>query len=112
MSGVDLINDLQHRLKMIDRAITTLANNGQRKAQAEMNYRMALAKKIITEREKGTPVTIIGDLCRGDPQVAALKFERDVAEVVYDSNIESINSWKLDARMMDAQISREWGREK
>ena len=41
----DLVTDLQHKLKMIDRAIDTLAKNGQRLAQSEMHYRMELAKR-------------------------------------------------------------------
>ena len=106
----DLVTDIQYKLQMINKAIERLAKNGQRKAQAEMNYRMELAKKILAEREKGTPVTIMGDICRGDPKIAALKFERDTAEAVYQANIEAIMAWKLEAKIMEAQISREWGR--
>lgn len=107
---MDLINDLQYKLQKINKAVDTLAKNGQRKAQAEMNYRMELAKKILSEREKGTPVTIIGDISRGEPKIAALKFERDTADAVYEANLEAINAWKLEARMMESQIQREWGR--
>lgn len=107
----DLVTDIQYKLQMINKAIDRLAKNGQRKAQAEMNYRMELAKKILTEREKGTPVTIMGDICRGDPKIAALKFERDTAEAVYQANIETIMAWKLEAKIMEAQIGREWGRQ-
>ena len=106
----DLVTDLQHKLKMIDRAIDTLAKNGQRLAQSEMNYRMELAKTILTLRADGVPVTIINDLARGDPKIAALKFDRDTHQSIYDANTEAINAWKLEARIMAAQIGREWGR--
>ena len=110
MSGQDLYLELQNKMSMLDKAVTTLARNGQRLAQAEQNYRIALAEKILTERDKGLPVTIIGDVCRGDREIAKLKFERDTAQAVYDANSEAINVWKVHARVLENQISREWGR--
>ena len=44
----------------------------------------------------------------GIPKVAEARFERDVAEAVYRANQEAINSLKLQLRLMDAQLSREW----
>ena len=44
-------------------------------------------------------------------RLPALKFERDTAEAVYDANIEAIMAWKLEAKIMEAQIGREWGRQ-
>lgn len=108
--GTNLLNDLSNLLSRINKAIDTLARNGQKKAEAEMNYRIGLAQKILAEREKGTPVTIISDICRGDKAIARLKFDRDTAEAVYEANIEAINAWKLEARMMEGQVQREWGR--
>ena len=69
----------------------------------------SLARRILEEREKGTPVTIISDICRGSTQIAGLRFERDCAEVVYKSAMEAINSMKLQIRLMDSQLGREWG---
>jgi|BioPla2DNA2_1021312.scaffolds.fasta_scaffold05473_11 hypothetical protein len=106
----DLINDLQYKLQLINRAIDTLAHNGKRLAKAEQEYRIGLAKKILELRESGIPVTIISDLARGDRQIAELKFQRDTSEAVYNANQEAINGWKLEVRMLESQISREWGR--
>lgn len=105
-----MMNELQYLLNKTNKAIDTLARNGQKLAQAEMEYRMALAREILAQRDKGTPVTIINDICRGDSKIASLRFNRDVAQTVYDANLEAIQSWKLQARLMDAQIAREWGR--
>ncbi len=110
MDGLTLVNDLQYKLNMVNKAIDTLAKNGQAKAKAEMEYRIALRQEILAEREKGTPVTIVGDVCRGHPKIAALKFARDTAEVVYDANMEAIMAWKMEAKMLESQIQREWGR--
>ena len=54
------------------------------------------------------PVTIISDVCRGQPRIAKLKIDRDIAESTYQSIIESINSQKLAIRVLEAQIAREW----
>ncbi len=107
----DLVTELQHKLKMINKAIDTLAKNGQKMAEAEMNYRIELAKEILIQRDNGIPVTIISDICRGNQKIAKLKFERDTAEVVYQSNLEAIMAWKLEAKMIENQIAREWSQQ-
>ena len=106
----DLVTDLSYLLRKIDKAIDTLAKNGQQAAKAEMEYRIALAQEILILRDKGQPVTIIGDLARGNSKIASLKFNRDTSQAVYEANLEAIQSWKLQARLMDSQIAREWGR--
>ena len=106
----DLVIELQDKLKMINKAIDKLARNGQSLAESEMHYRIELAKMMLEERSKGTPVTCLGDICRGNPKIAALKFTRDTAQAVYDANQEAINAWKLECRIMESQLAREWGR--
>lgn len=105
----DLVNAIGEKVALLDAAITQLGKRGRAYAQAEMDYKIALAKKILEERDRGVPVTIISDICRGNPLIAKLRFERDCAEVVYKSAMEAINSYKLQIRLMDSQLSREWG---
>ena len=105
----DLILEIQEKIRLVDAAIHQLGKRGIASAQAEMEYRIALNKAILEERDKGTPVTIISDVCRGKKEIAKLRFERDYAEVVYKSAQEAINSYKLQIRILDAQIQREWG---
>lgn len=107
---MELINEIGQKSKLLDAAVRELGIRGRAYAQAEQDYRIALAEKIISERDKGTPATICSDICRGDRRIAKLRFERDVAEVVYKSAMESINSLKLQIRILDNQIEREWGR--
>ncbi len=64
---------------------------------------------MLVERSNGMPVTIIGDICRGMPEIAALRFDRDIKEGLHKSAVEAINSFKLQIRILDAQISREYG---
>ena len=109
-SGQDLITDMQDKLNMLNRAVNTLAKNGRALAEGERTYRVALAQLILKMRDAGMPVTIIGDVCRGDSFIADLKLARDTAQAVYDANIEAINVWKLQVRVLESNIGREWGR--
>ena len=52
---------------------------------------------------------MIDKTCYGIPSVAEARFKRDVALTVYEANKEAINSLKLQIRILDAQVSREWG---
>ena len=54
-------------------------------------------------------ITLIDKTCYGIPSVAEARFKRDVAETVYKANLEAINSIKLQLRLLESQISREWG---
>jgi hypothetical protein len=38
-----------------------------------------------------------------------LRFKRDVCETVYQANQESINVLKLNIRIIESQLQREWG---
>lgn len=106
--AADLIQEIGAKSALLDAAVRQLGIRGKAYAQAEMDYKIALAKKILQERENGTPVTIISDICKGDPEIARLRFERDCADVVYKSALEAIASMKLQIRMMNDQIEREW----
>lgn len=105
---IDLINEIGAKTALLDAAIKQLGIRGKEYARAEMNYKVSLAKKILEQRDKGIAVTIISDICRGDPEIARLRFERDCAEVMYRSATEAINNYKLQIRILDNQISREW----
>lgn len=107
--AAELIQEIGTKSSLLDAAVKQLGVRGKAYAQAERDYKVALAKKIMQEREKGTPVTIISDICKGDSEIARLRFERDCAEVVYKSAMEAIQSLKLQIRILDAQVDREWG---
>lgn len=105
----DLVTEIMDKSRMLDVAILELKRRGQKYAEAERDYRVALAKQMLTERDNGMPVTIISDICKGKSEIAQLRFSRDCAEVFYKSAMEAINSMKLQIRLMDSQLDREWG---
>ena len=110
MNGQDLYMELNEKVHLLDVAVRELSQRGRVFAEAERDYKVALAQKILIERENKIPVTIIGDICRGNPEIADLRFKRDVAEALYKSALEAINAYKLQIRIIENQIDREWSR--
>ena len=106
-SGYDLINELGGKIKMLDAMPALIEKRGREKALTECNYRKALRKLILEERSKGTPVTVISDIVRGDEKTADLKFARDVAESLYDAAKEACNVYKIESKILENQIQRE-----
>lgn len=109
MAGLDLYEELSTKVVLLDKALGQLGKRGREYANCEQTYRVALAKKMLTERDKGLPATILSDVCRGDKEIARFKFERDVAEVTYKSALEAINCYKVAIRVLENQITREYG---
>ena len=95
---------------MLEVALKECKNRGRAAAEAEQSYRVALAEKILLLREGGVPVTLIGDLARGDRNIARLKFERDCADVVYDNAREAVLVFKKQIDLLREQIDREWSK--
>lgn len=92
------MNTLKDKLNL---AISELRKRGITKARAEADYRSALAEKILIERDKGVPVTIINDVCRGDKKIAKLKMERDIAETLYETCLQAIYATKLEMNIVN-----------
>jgi len=104
----DLIIEIQELRKELNSAIEVLKRRGQEKAEKERNYRVALSKKILLLRDEKVPVTIINDLARGDEEIAKLKFERDVAETLYETALQKIYAIKIELGIVQNQMEAEW----
>lgn len=99
------------RMQLFDRLmdeLQALRNSGSQYAENEAEYRKALRIAILEERSKGTPVTVISDLCRGREDIAELKQRRDCAEALYKASSEAIMALKLRIKTVDADIQRTW----
>ena len=103
----DLIIELQELRKTLNLAIEKLKERGYKKAQAEQNYRIALAKEILLQRDAGMPVTIISDICRGKEEIAKLKLERDIAETLYETALQKIYATKIELQIVENQLNAE-----
>lgn len=69
---------------------------------------MALSKRLTELRAEGAAVTHLADIAKGEEQIAKLRFERDIAESMYQSCLEAINVYKLKLRTLENQFAREW----
>lgn len=100
---------IEEKQKMLDKAINELAKNGYELAERERDYKIAINKKALELRANDTPVTLINQIIYGYEDIAKLRFERDTAEVKYNANQEYINTIKLNIRILESQLNREYG---
>lgn len=107
----DLYLELKTKTRQLDASIKALRKNGTEYAQAEKDYKVLLRQECLRLRDEGMAIGMIDKTCYGIPSVAEARFRRDVAETVYKANLEAINSIKLQMRLIENQIGREWGTE-
>lgn len=105
----DLYLEIQAKTKQLEASIRQLRKSGTAYAEAERDYKILLRQECLKLRDAGTAIGMIDKCAYGIPSVAEARFKRDVTEAVYRANMEAINSLKLQLRLLDAQLSREWG---
>ncbi len=112
MIKIELWQEIQEKQKMLDKAIKELAQNGYKLAECERDYKIAVNKKALELRSQDLPVTLINQVIYGYEDIAKLRFERDTAQVKYNANLEYIQTIKLMIRILENQLSREYGNTK
>lgn len=105
----DLYSELQAKTAQLDMSIKMLRKNGSEYAKAERDYKILLRVECLKLRDAGMPVGIIEKICYGIPAVAEKRFNRDICSATYEANKEAINALKLEMRLIESQIQREWG---
>ena len=107
---MELFNDIQNLMKELSTSIKLLRKNGNELAEAERDYKITLRQEALKLRaEKNMPVTLINQIIYGVPEVAEKRFKRDIAEAMRDTTLENINSMKLQIRILESQLQREYG---
>ena len=105
----DLYSELQDKRRLLDASVKQLRKSGTDYAQAEHDYKVLLRTECLKLRDAGMPIGLIDKTCYGIPSVARLRLARDIAETVWKANQEAIQTLKLQIRLIEAQIEREWG---
>lgn len=106
----DLYNELNKKITELNVSIKKLRATGTDFAESEKDYKIVLRQEALKLRaEKVMPVTLIQQVVYGVPEVAQKRFDRDVKEAIYQANQEAINSTKLQIRVIENQLQREWG---
>lgn len=106
---MDLYEQILKLMAELTASIRKLRDNGAKLADAERDYKITLRKEALKLRAGEMPVTLINNIIYGVPEVAEKRFKRDVEQANYDANKEHINVTKLKLRILEAQLSREWG---
>lgn len=106
---MDLYEQIVELMQQLTASIKKLRTNGEKLAEAERDYKLTLRQEALKLRAGDMPVTLINNIIYGVPEVAEKRFKRDVEQANYDANKEHINVTKLKLRILEAQLSREWG---
>lgn len=106
---MDLYNELESKIQELEVSIRSLRKTGSNYAEAERDYKILLRQEVLKLRDEGQAIGVITLTCYGIPSVAEARFKRDIAESIYKANLEAINSIKLQLRLLENQIQREYG---
>ena len=108
---MDLFLELQDKIDKLNISIKELQKSGQGLAQAEKDYKILLRQECLKLRDEGMAIGMIDKTCYGIPSVAEARFKRDIAEAKYKANMEAINTFKLEIRIIQNQIDKEYSNE-
>lgn len=108
---MDIANEISQKISLLDNSIKMLRKTGSEYAKAYTDYRVALAKELLILKDEGYAITLAGDIARGKPEIAHLKFEEISKEAIYKANIESINVLKLEIKILQEQYNKEYANE-
>ena len=97
---MDLVNELQVKINQLGASLKELRKSGTNYAKAERDYKILLRQECLKLRDDGMAIGMIDKTCYGIPSVA---------QTIYQANLEAINTLKLQLRLIENQISREFG---
>lgn len=104
----DLYSELTGKTKQLDWCIKELRKSGTAFAEAERAYNVSRREWCLRLKSQGMAIGLIERTYKGIPDVADALFAMRVAETTYKANQEAVMSLKLQLRLLDNQISREW----
>ncbi|MBQ0035554.1 MAG: hypothetical protein KBT35_01405 [Firmicutes bacterium] len=105
---MEIWEQLNQTNELLTKSISALKKTSETYATAERDYKILLRQECLKLRDEGMAIGMITLTCYGIPSVAEARFKRDIAEANYKANQEAINSYKLQLRLLDAQMGREW----
>lgn len=106
--GSDLITALSEKTEELEKALNDMLVGGVALAAAERVYREKLREWTIRLKKQNISAGMIDKMVLGVEEVSTARYDRDVAQAVYDVRKERINATKLEIRILENQISREY----
>lgn len=92
---------LSHEIKELERL-------SKEYVEAENEYQAAKHIRSLELQEEGMSATLINMIIKGDPTVSPLLQKRNHAEKLREVSNEKINVIKLQIRVYEKQLEREW----
>lgn len=105
---MDLYLKLQKLIEQLNASVKAIRLTSQEYADADMNYKIALRQELLKLEAEGRPVTNLLYIARGSEKVAKAKYQQISKEAIYKANLESIQSLKLQIKIIQAQIDKEY----
>jgi len=109
---MDLYEEMMAKIKQLEYSVKQLRTLGTAYAASERDYKVLLRQEVLKMRDAGQAVGVIELTCYGIPSVAEARFKRDAALTIYEACKEAIQSLKLQIRIIEGQLEREWGQAK
>ena len=103
------LQKLEELNNLLTSALSEYKKRGQDYAKAYRDYRVKVAQKLLELKAEGMPVTISYDIARGKVEVANAKEQEIIAESLYNSCKEAILTYKLQIKILQAQINNDYG---
>ena len=92
MQVPQIISGMQEKNRQLSMKVDELEELAEKKAQAERAYKVAYARRVMEMRADGIAVTIVQKMADGDPGIAELKYQYDVADAVFNGCRERIKT--------------------
>lgn len=108
VTDYDLYSELQSLTKQLQLTIKSLRKTAQEYAEADRSYYITKTEELVKMRERGEPVTYISQAIKGVKPVANARMKMIIAEAMYEANKEAIYSIKLQMKLIESQIQREY----
>ena len=102
METITIAQELLDTGRQLRKGAQEIFNSAKAKAETERDYRVALAREIMTLKENKLPVSVINDVARGN--TADLKYKRDLADAKYTASREALNSLQAQASALQTVI--------
>ena len=64
---------------------------------------------VVLSEDEYNGCLLYTSIAKGESEIAKLRMERDIAESLYKSCQEAINGYKVQIRILEGQLQREWG---
>lgn len=106
---MELWESLEQTLNELNEALSSLSTKGVEYCESNRAYQIAKSQKILKLKKEGMPVTLIPQMVKGTDEVHDLEFNRNYADVMYKAAQETINVKKIELKVIEKQIEREYG---